>query len=186
MTRFTVTNLPLPGLKLVERRCIGDDRGFLSRLFCTDDLSVAGWSKPIAQINHTHTLKRGTVRGLHFQKQIHAEMKLVTCLNGSVWDVAVDLRANSPTFLKWHAEFLSAKNCRALLIPEGFAHGFQAQTDNVDLIYLHSVPHEPKAEGGFNVKDALLDIRWPLPITNLSKRDAAHPRIEFEFKGVHV
>ena len=107
---------------------MGDARGFLSRLFCAEELRAAGWTGPIAQINHTHTARKGTVRGMHFQYPPHAEMKLVSCLRGEVWDVAVDIRAGSQTFLRWHAEILSADNGRALLIPQGFAHGFQALT----------------------------------------------------------
>ena len=126
MKRLAIADLPLAGLKRIERQRLGDARGFLSRLFCAEELAAAGWSKPIAQINQTFTAKRGTVRGLHFQYPPHAEMKLVSCLRGEVWDVAVDVRAGSKTFLRWHAERLSADNGCALLIPEGFAHGFQA------------------------------------------------------------
>src|SRR5690554_6695588 len=107
MSRFTVTNLPLAGLKRVQRQRLGDNRGFLARLFCAEELAAAGWTQPIAQINHTFTAKQGTVRGMHFQRPPHAEMKLVSCIRGEVWDVAVDLRVGSPTFLHWHAERLS-------------------------------------------------------------------------------
>jgi len=186
MSRFTVTDLPLAGLKLVERQRLGDSRGFLSRLFCAEELSAAGWIKPIAQINHTCTAMRGTVRGMHFQRPPHAEMKLVTCIRGEVWDVALDVRANSPTFLHWHAERLSADNGRALLIPEGFAHGFQALTDDVELLYCHSAAYIPDAEAGMNPLDVRLAIAWPLPVTELSARDAAHPLIETGFEGVRL
>ena len=93
--------------------------------FAARNSSAAGWNRPIVQINHSYTARRGTVRGMHFQRPPYAEMKLVTCLRGELWDVAVDIRASSNTFLRWHAERLSAENGRALLIPEGFAHGFQ-------------------------------------------------------------
>ena len=108
MNRLFVTDLPLAGLKRIERQRLGDARGFLSRLFCAEELGPAGWTKPIAQINHTYTAKRGTVRGMHFQHPPHADMKLVSCIRGEVWDVAVDIRAGSKTFLRWHAEKLSA------------------------------------------------------------------------------
>jgi len=107
LTRFTTTDLPLAGLKLIERERLADDRGFLSRLFCADELEDAGWQKPITQINQTFTSKCGTVRGLHYQTQPHTEMKLVSCIRGEVWDVAVDLRANSSTFMQWYAQILS-------------------------------------------------------------------------------
>ena len=184
MTRLTVHDLPLAGLKLVERQRLGDQRGFLARLFCADDLLPAGWTAPIAQINHTHTARRGTVRGLHFQRPPHAEMKLVSCIRGEVWDVAVDLRRGSPTFLKWHAERLSADNNRALLIPEGFAHGFQALSDGAELIYCHSAAYAADAEGGLNVRDPRLAIAWPLPVGEMSARDAHLPVVDDAFAGI--
>ena len=184
MSRFTATTLPLAGLNLIERQRLGDSRGFLSRLFCAEELSAAGWHKPIAQINQTYTAQRGTVRGLHFQHPPHAEMKLVSCLRGAIWDVAVDLRAGSPTFLQWHAQELSAINNRALLIPEGFAHGFQTLSDDCELIYLHSAAHAAGAEGGLSPHDPLLSIAWPLPITELSNRDAQHPMLNHQYKGM--
>lgn len=186
MNRFAVTDLPLAGLKLVKRNPLGDSRGFLARLFCEEELAIAGWVKPIAQINHTRTARQGTVRGMHFQRPPHAEMKLVSCLRGEVCDVAVDVRTNSPTFLHWHAECLSADNGRALLIPEGFAHGFQALSDDVELLYCHSAPYNATAEAGLNPKDPGLAIDWPLSIAELSDRDAGHPLITTEYEGVYL
>lgn len=186
MSRFTVTDLPLAGLKLIERQRLGDSRGFLSRLFCAEELAAAGWIQPIAQINHSYTALRGTVRGMHFQRPPHAEMKLVSCIRGEVWDVAVDVRAGSPTFLHWHAERLSRENGRALLIPQGFAHGFQALTGDVELLYCHSAAYNLGAEAALNPRDARLAIDWPLAITELSARDAGHPLIEAGFEGVHL
>ncbi len=184
MGRFTIIDLPLNGLKLVERQRLGDERGFLSRVFCAEGLSATGWAKPIAQINHTFTSRCGTVRGMHFQYPPNAEMKLVSCIRGEIWDVAVDLRRGSKTFLNWHAERLSAENCRALLIPEGFAHGFQSLTDDVEMLYCHSAAYVAAAEAGLNPKDSLLAIPWPLPITELSARDVQHPMVNKEFSGV--
>ena len=186
MSRLTITDLPLVGLKLIERDSLVDDRGFLSRLFCAEELASADWRKPISQINHTFTARRGTVRGMHFQHPPDAEMKLVSCIHGSVWDVAVDLRAGSDTFLRWHAKELSADNNRALLIPEGFAHGFQALTDDVELVYCHSVAFRDEAQGGLNPRDARLAIEWPLEISVLSDADGHHPTIHQTFSGVFV
>ncbi|KIF81397.1 dTDP-4-dehydrorhamnose 3,5-epimerase family protein [Noviherbaspirillum autotrophicum] len=186
MRHFSFIDTLLTGLKIVERQRIGDTRGFLSRLLCTEELAAAGWEKPVVQINHTYTAREGTVRGMHFQHAPHSEMKLVSCLHGAVWDVAVDLRADSDTFLQWHAERLSAENNRALLIPEGFAHGFQALTDDVELLYCHSAAYAPESEVGLNPLDARLAIAWPLPVTELSARDAAHPPISEEMEGVRV
>jgi len=185
MSRFAVDDMPLAGLKRLTRQRIGDQRGFLSRLFCADELAGAGWHRPIAQINHTLTAVRGTVRGMHFQRPPHAEMKLVSCIRGEVWDVAVDLREGSATFLRWHAERLSADNGHALLIPEGFAHGFQALTDDVELLYCHSMPHEPAAEGGLHPMDPALSIAWPLPAANLSPRDGQHKLMDANFRGMN-
>lgn len=186
MSRLTLSALPLTGLTLIERQRVGDERGFLSRLFCAEELLVAGWTKPIAQINHTYTARRGTVRGMHFQRAPHAEMKLVSCLRGEVWDVAVDVRGGSSTFLQWHAQRLSADNGRALLIPEGFAHGFQCLTDDVELLYCHAAAYNAGAEAGLHPGDARLAINWPLAIAELSTRDASHSLIDAAFEGVTV
>lgn len=186
MSLFTRIDLPLPGLKLIQRQRLGDSRGFLSRLFCAEELIAAGWVEPIAQINHTYTAKRGTVRGMHFQRPPYAEMKLVSCIHGEVWDVAVDVRFGSKTFLHWHAERLSADSGRALLINKGFAHGFQALSDGVELLYCHSAAYNPDAEVGLNPQDARLGIAWPLVVSEISARDAGHPLIKTEFEGVLI
>lgn len=186
MSRFTITDTPLAGLKRVQRQRLGDHRGFLQRLFCAEELRAAGWSGAVAQINHTCTAKRGTVRGMHFQHPPHAEIKLVSCLRGEVWDVAVDLRAGSSTLGCWHAELLSADNGAALLIPHGFAHGFQALSDDAELVYCHSAAHAPAAEGGLNPLDARLAIAWPLPPVELSSRDAGHLALTPEFAGLDL
>jgi dTDP-4-dehydrorhamnose 3,5-epimerase len=184
MSRLRITDLAVPGLKCVERQPLGDARGFLARLFCADELAHAGWTKPIVQINHTYTAKCGTVRGMHFQRPPYSEMKLVTCLRGRVWDVAIDLRAGSETFLRWQALELSADNHQALLIPEGFAHGFQTLSDDVELLYCHSAAYNSQAEAGLNPHDSALAIDWPLEVVELSERDARHPMITRDFVGL--
>lgn len=184
MSRFLLVDLPLPGLKRVIRQNLGDSRGFLSRIFCRSDLDEAGWNEPLAQINLTFTATRATVRGMHLQRAPHAEIKLVSCIRGEVWDVAVDLRPASPTFLQWHGEVLSAENRTAMLIPKGFAHGFQALTDNVELLYCHSEVYSPAYETGVNPKDKTLAISWPLDIADLSPRDMALPTIASGIEGV--
>lgn len=186
MSRLTVTSLPLAGLYLIECTRLHDERGFLSRLFCTQELALAGWTKPIAQINHTYTQLRGTVRGLHYQMSPHSEMKLVTCLRGEVWDVAVDIRAGSPTFLQWHAQHLSADNGCALLIPQGFAHGFQALTDAVELLYCHSAAYARGYEAGLNPFDPRVAVAWPLAVAEMSDRDRASAGLTDDFQGVHL
>ena len=186
MSRFVSRDTPFSSLKIIERQQLGDSRGFLARIFCAEDLASVGWVKPIAQINHTRTQKRGTIRGFHFQLSPHTEMKLVTCLRGAVWDVVVDLRAGSSTFLQWHAVELSESNRCALLVPEGFAHGFQTLSDDCEIIYLHTSPHTPEAEAGLNVKDPMLAIDWPLTVTEISNRDLHHPMLDHLFEGLNL
>ena len=184
MSRFEFIPTPLTGLMRVQRKAIEDHRGFLSRFYCAEEFRTAGMTKSIAQINHTLTRKRGAVRGLHFQHPPHAEIKLVSCLKGEIWDVAIDLRRGSPTFLQWHAEILSAANRASLLIPEGYAHGFQALSEDCELIYLHTAAYHPEAEGALNVSDPRLAIAWPLPIEDLSERDRTHALIGPDFAGI--
>ncbi len=184
MSRFDFISTPLPGLFVVQRKVVEDQRGFLSRFYCADEFREIGLNKPIAQINHTLTRREGAVRGMHFQYPPHAEAKVVSCLQGEIFDVAVDLRSNSSTFLYWHGVVLSAKNRQSLLIPEGFAHGFQALTEDCELIYLHTADYHTEAEGALNIADPRLGIAWPLAITELSERDCSHKLIEQDFKGI--
>ena len=186
MNRLTITDTPISGVKLVQRQQLNDQRGYLARLFCAQELAQAGWHTPVAQINLTLTHKRGTVRGLHYQNAPDVEMKLVTCVRGAVWDVAVDLRADSPTFLHWHAQHLSADSGLALLIPEGCAHGFQTLSDDAELLYCHSAAYSPKSDTGLNALDARLAIAWPLPVavSLMSDRDERLPTVDACFYGV--
>jgi len=184
VSRFDFIPTPLAGLLLVQRKVTEDQRGFLSRFYCAEEFGGAGFGKHIVQINHSFTRKKGAVRGLHFQYPPHAEVKLVSCLKGEVLDVAVDLRCCSPTFLQWHGEILSTSNRRSLLIPEGYAHGFQTLTEDCELIYLHMAAYNPEAEGALNVADPSLNIAWPLPIDDLSERDRNHPFIGSDFQGI--
>ncbi len=186
MTRFEFTDLPLSGLKLVRRRTMGDDRGFLERVFCDEELRAAGWLQNISQINHTYTARRGTVRGMHYQQPPYSEMKLVTCIRGAVMDVAVDIRAGSGSFLDWYGETLSAENSCAMLIPEGFAHGFQTLTDDVELLYCHTAPYCAASEAALNPIDRRLGIDWPLDIADMSVRDRTHPAVDREFGGISL
>jgi dTDP-4-dehydrorhamnose 3,5-epimerase len=185
--RFEIFETLIAGLKVLQRSPMGDMRGYLERMFCANELASLS-SRPgnIVQINHTLTAKQGTIRGLHFQHPPHAEEKFVSCLQGEVFDVAVDLRRGSPTFLSWHAEVLSAGNHRTMFIPEGFAHGFQTLTPDCGMLYFHTALYEPAAEGGLNAHDPALEIRWPLEVTERSSRDMAHPLIAAGFGGLAV
>ncbi|MBK1621333.1 dTDP-4-dehydrorhamnose 3,5-epimerase [Lamprobacter modestohalophilus] len=184
MSRFSIRPTAIQGLSLIQHHPLGDERGYLERLFCTQELQAIIGQRAILQINHTFTAKASTLRGLHFQHPPHAEMKLVSCLRGEVFDIAVDLRQGSPTFLHWHAEHLSAYNHRTLAIPEGFAHGFQTLTADCELLYLHTAAYQPDAEDGLNALDPTLAIHWPLPISERSARDQAHAPITAAFIGL--
>lgn len=179
-----IQTTPLAGLSVVEITPHGDNRGQFVRLFCDNELSSLIGSRKIIQINHSRTTAVGAIRGMHYQLPPHAEMKLVRCLKGRVWDVALDLRQDSPSFLQWHAEELSAVNNRMMLIPEGFAHGFQVLEPDSELLYMHTASYSPGAEGGVKYDDPRLNIAWPLIPTDLSVRDTSHKNIDDRFKGI--
>ncbi|WP_417447270.1 MULTISPECIES: dTDP-4-dehydrorhamnose 3,5-epimerase family protein [Gammaproteobacteria] len=178
----SVTNTD--GLMRVDCDYHRDERGIFTRLFCANELAPLLGERHIVQINQSFTRQVGAVRGLHFQHFPHAEMKLVRCIRGQVWDVVVDLRRNSSTFLCWHAERLSAQNQRMLVIPEGCAHGFQVLEEDSEMLYLHTEFYRPDAEGGVRHDDPALAIDWPLPARDLSARDQQHPLITSDFIGL--
>jgi dTDP-4-dehydrorhamnose 3,5-epimerase len=187
MSRFTIEVTGLEGLKLVTRHAIADQRGWFERLYCSEELAAAAGLRFVPlQINRSCTRVPGAVRGLHYQHPPHAEVKLVSCLRGEAFDVAVDLRTGSPTFLRWYGTRLSAENRRSLLIPQGFAHGFQALTADCELLYLHSTAHAPHAEDGIDPRDPRIGIAWPLPVADLSVRDAGHAPLGGDFPGVRL
>ena len=186
MSHFQIEETPLQGLKIIQRRPRIDSRGKFTRTFCSEELLAEGWTTPAMQINHSTTNEVGSVRGLHYQKPPKAEKKMVLCLRGRVWDVAVDLRASSETFLSWHAEELSAENNKALLIPEGFAHGFQVLEKESELLYLHSEQYTPQLEDGISPLDPRLSIPWPLAIGEMSDRDRGFPFLTDKYKGISL
>ena len=175
---------PLAGLIVVEREPIADERGRLERLFCADEFATQKIQLPVLQTNRTVTTRKATVRGMHFQYPPHAETKLVCCLMGKVFDVAIDLRRSSPTFLRWHGEELSANNNKSLLIPAGFAHGLQTLEDECELLYFHSAAYAADAEGGIHPSDPKIGVAWPLPIGEMSVRDRGHPALTSDFTGL--
>jgi dTDP-4-dehydrorhamnose 3,5-epimerase len=183
-TRFDILPTPLEGLQVLRRKPVSDSRGFLERMFCAQEFTQILGGKTIAQINRTLTGNCGSVRGMHFQNTPHTETKFVTCLRGEVFDVAVDVRKNSPTFLHWHGELLTQNNQATLLIPEGFAHGFQTLSDNCEMLYFHTAAYHADSEGALNAQDPRLTIKWPMAITEQSERDKSHALITTYFKGV--
>jgi dTDP-4-dehydrorhamnose 3,5-epimerase len=184
--RFEFTSTSVKDLVVCRRKPINHDLGSFVRTFCNEEFKRAGFDKPIAQINQTLTRTKGAVRGLHFQYPPHSEMKITTCLKGSVFDVAVDIRRGSPTFLKWHGEVLSEDNDMSMVIPEGFAHGFQALTTECEMLYFHTAPYAAEAEGGLRATDPAIGIEWPLDITEMSTRDTALMFADARFEGVET
>ena len=179
-----IENTLIKGLNIVEFPLIEDSRGSFSRLFCMNELRNDLNGKSIIQINQSKTLTKGSVRGMHFQFKPNCEIKLVRCIQGKVWDVAIDIRENSPTFLKWFGVELSSDNRKMILIPEGFAHGFQVIEPESQLLYLHTAEYVKESESSINPLDPLLDIKWPLKISQLSTKDSSTPYITKNFKGI--
>jgi dTDP-4-dehydrorhamnose 3,5-epimerase len=184
VSSLNLSSLGIEGLVRVSRRLHSDQRGVFARLFCAEELGLAGWSWPVAQVNHSVTYGIHTVRGLHYQAAPSTEAKLVSCVAGDVWDVAVDLRRGSPTYMDWHGERLSADDGAAVMIAPGFAHGFQTLSEHAVLIYCHSAPYDPAAERGLHPLDPRVGIEWPHRPRDLSNRDAAFELIGDDFEGI--
>ena len=175
----------LLGLMSIRNSIFEDKRGSFEKLYSSDQTSINLKGARLEQVNISTSHKRGTIRGLHFQREPFTDIKLVRCTRGSIWDVTVDIRMGSSTFLKWHAEVLSSRNRRGLLIPAGFAHGFQSLTNNVELIYCHFAPYRIDAEGGISPFDTNLRIPWPLEVTEISDRDYNLRPIDSSFAGLN-
>jgi len=173
-------------LYIAELEPFSDDRGFFARAYCNKELERINIEKPIKQINHSSTSTVGAIRGMHYQNTPYAEIKMVRCIVGEVFDVAVDLRKDSDTFLQWHGEYLNSKNFKMMVIPEGFAHGFQVTKPNSELLYFHTESYTQKAELGVLFNDEKIGIKWPLQVTNISDRDLKHKPITKEFKGLNI
>lgn len=184
--RFIVGATKLAGVHVVERRPQVDERGWFERMYCATDLADVLGRRTIVQVNRSVTQRRATVRGMHYQVPPSAEAKLVSCLRGSILDVAVDVRRDSPTLLAWHAELLTAENHRSLFVPEGVAHGFESLEDDCEVLYFTTAAYDPAAERGLHPRDPRVAIEWPLAIEHLSERDASRAAISIEFDGIVV
>lgn len=180
--KFTETTLS--GLYLIQASVFEDNRGWFFRSFDAELFATIGHSSAWVQCNHSYTAKAGTVRGMHFQYPPHAEIKLIRCVAGKVFDVAIDLRKNSKTFLHWFGTELSAENKQSIYIPAGFAHGFQALSDDAELIYMHSQSYHKESESGIHHADPTIAIQWPLPIGIVSDRDQQFSLIHNDFTGI--
>jgi len=176
----------IKGVTVIDSEPFRDERGFFNRIFCREELATVRPNLVIAQINHSMTRRKGAVRGMHFQYPPHAEMKIVRCVKGSIYDVAVDLRKGSPTFLQWHGETLSAENMKALVIPEGCAHGFQTLEDDVEMIYIHSQAYCKQTESGVRYDDPAIGINWIQPISQVSEKDKSLQLLTTKFKGIEI
>jgi dTDP-4-dehydrorhamnose 3,5-epimerase len=169
---------PLPGLKIITPEPHCDERGSFARIYCPLELAKLGLEFSLCQINLSTNVRAGTVRGMHFQQAPKAEAKIVQCLAGEIFDVAVDLRRESPTFCRWHGLRLSARNRKMFYIPEGFAHGFQTLTDDADVLYFMGAFFDPQFQAGVRWNDPALGIQWPLDVTAISQRDLDYAPIE--------
>ena len=172
----------IPGAFAVRHTVRSDARGRFKRQYCEGEFAQAGLCTHWVQVNHSVTLERGSARGMHFQRPPVAEAKLVSCPRGRAFDVAVDLRRGSPAFLQWVG--VEIDEATSFYIPEGCAHGFQTLTDEVHLIYQHSAPYSPDAEGGIRLDDPAIGIDWPLPLGVLSERDRSFALLDGSFEGL--
>jgi len=175
---------PLPGAYTIELEKRGDDRGFFARLFCEREFGQAGLETKFVQINNSSSGKKGTLRGMHYQLPPAAEVKVVRCIKGSLFDVVVDLRPDSPTFKKWFGAELSAENRRMMYVPRGFAHGFVTLTDDVEAFYLVSAFYSPENERGVRYNDPAIGIKWPVSPSEVSEKDGKWPDLNVEFHGI--
>jgi dTDP-4-dehydrorhamnose 3,5-epimerase len=169
------TPLTIPGAYVIDLEPIADSRGSFARSFCANEFGAHGLRTEFPQHSRSQNLKKGTLRGMHWQEPPHAEAKVVTCVRGGVYDVCLDLRRDSPAYLKWYGVELTDENRRQLYIPEGCAHGFQALTDNAEISYLISTFWAPDAGRGARYDDPAFAIEWPLPVTEMSEKDRAWP-----------
>lgn len=174
----------IEGVKIITTEPFCDERGEFSRIFCQKEMFSISENLIIRQINHSKTNKKGTIRGLHFQYHPHSEIKIVRCTKGKIFDVAVDLRKESKTFLKWHAEILSAENQKMLVVPQGFAHGFQTLEDDSEIIYFNTEFYNKELEGALRYDDPKINIQWPEKVTVLSDKDSSHPYLDEKFMGI--
>lgn len=183
MNSFETVSTPIAGLTLLQRTRHRDERGHFEKIYDSEDLSrcIDG---PIRQINRARTVVKGTVRGMHVQLHPHAETKIVSCLKGRVFDVAVDLRSNSVTFGHWYGAELSESNQMSMVIPPGCAHGVQTLENESEILYLHTASYHPELEIGIHPCDSQIGIAWPLPVEKLSKRDMMETKDLNYYEGV--
>jgi dTDP-4-dehydrorhamnose 3,5-epimerase len=170
-----VTPTKLEGAKLIDLEPHRDERGSFARAWCRRELAAQGLDADIAQESFSYNIRRGTLRGLHFQKAPHEETKIVRCIHGAIFDVIVDLRPESPSYRRWQGFELTSGNRRALYVPKGFLHGFQALTDEAEILYQIAAFYAPDAAAGHRYDDPAFAIAWPLPVAAISEKDLSWP-----------
>jgi dTDP-4-dehydrorhamnose 3,5-epimerase len=175
---------PLAGAYVVEQEPRTDERGFFARAFCAEEFAAAGLETKFVQTNNTLTRKKGTVRGFHYQLPPSAEVKLVRCIRGAVYDVIVDIRPDSKTYRQSFGAKLDQDNRHMMYVPRGFAHGFIALTDDAELHYMVSAFYNAKQERGLRYNDPAFAVRWPLEMTEISVKDSLWPDFDEKFHGV--
>lgn len=180
--RFSET--AIPGLRVIDLDCLGDERGFFARAWCGREFREAGLEDSLSQVNVSVNLRAGTVRGLHFQEPPFSEAKVVRCTAGAIFDVAVDLRDNSATRGQWFGVELNDSNYRSLFVPKGFAHGFQTLRDRTEILYLMSDAYVPGAGRGLRYDDPEIQVKWPMEVSVVSDKDRAFPTLREFDSGV--
>ncbi|MBK9271786.1 MAG: dTDP-4-dehydrorhamnose 3,5-epimerase [Saprospiraceae bacterium] len=180
--RFITTMMA--DLYLIEPEVVSDERGNFFRTYCKEEFRKIGFAEEFIQMNHASNTKTGTLRGMHAQLKPYQETKLVRCVRGKVWDVVVDLRENSDTFLQYFGTELSEENFKSLLVPKGFAHGYLTLSDHAELIYHHTGFYTPGHEFCLRYDDPMIGIQWPRPVQLVSKKDLSYSNIDQSFKGI--
>jgi dTDP-4-dehydrorhamnose 3,5-epimerase len=180
------TPLPLDGAYRVDLQPYHDERGFFSRLLCQKALEEIDHRQPFVQINHSKNLQKGVLRGLHYQRAPKAEIKIVKCIRGAIFDVIVDIREGLSTFLQWHGEILSAEKMSVLYIPAGFAHGYQSLKADCEILYFVTEYHSPEHEGTIRYNDPRIGIEWPLKVTIISDKDRQCDFLSKNFRGIPI
>ena len=177
---------PLAGAYTIELERRGDDRGFFARFFCENEFAAQGLETRFVQVNNSLSAKAGTLRGLHYQLPPSSEVKIVRAIKGALWDVIIDLRADSPTFRKWFGAELNEDNRLMMYVPRGFAHAFITLTDNVEALYMVSDFYAPQCERGLRWNDPAIAIKWPIQPVEISEKDKIWPDLNAEFHGIEL
>jgi len=185
MAKLNFKETHLKGAFIIEPNAFVDHRGFFARIFCENELKQQGLKYKIVQANHSKSVGKGTIRGMHYQLQPFAETKIIKCIKGRIFDVIVDLKKDSPTFLNWFGIELTEENKKMLYVPEGFAHGFQALEEEVEMIYFATAFYNLESERGIRFNDNKVGIKWPINENIItSEKDKTIPLVDDNFEGI--